>query len=60
MLVKMTENREQPCKNCLISQGEKERLMERVEDLEGRLNREVFDYKETIGELEHDKQDLER
>lgn len=52
MLMKVTESsREQPCKQCLLSQSEKERLMERVEDLEGRLNRESIDYKETIAEL---------
>ena len=54
MLAKVTENsrdREQPNKQCLVLQSEKERLMERVEDLEGRLNRESIDYKETIAEL---------
>ena len=41
MLLKMTENREQPSKELLVVQTEKERLMERGEDLEGRLNRET-------------------
>lgn len=44
MLIKVTEsNVEKPCKQCLLSQTEKERLQERVEDLEGRLNRESID-----------------
>ena len=34
--------------------------MERVEDLEGRLNREVTDLQETINELELDKKGLVR
>lgn len=51
MLVKMTENRDQPCKNCLITQGEKERLQERLEDLEGRLNRESIDFKDNLSDL---------
>lgn len=34
--------------------------MERVEDLEGRLNRESIDYKDTITELKQDKIDLNR
>ena len=54
MLAKVTESsREQqhPCKQCLVAQSEKERLIERIEDLEGRLNRESIDYKETIDEL---------
>lgn len=51
MLVKMTENRDQPCKNCLLTQGEKERLQERLEDLEGRLNRESIDFKDNLSDL---------
>ena len=34
--------------------------MERVEDLEGRLNRESIDYKDTITELKQDKIDSSR
>ena len=34
--------------------------MERVEDLEGRLNRESIDYKETIAELKSDKFELNK
>ena len=34
--------------------------MERVEDLEGRLNRETSDYRETINELKQEKDDLTR
>ena len=63
MLAKVTENsrdREQPNKQCLVLQSEKERLMERVEDLEGRLNRESIDYKETIAELKSDKFELNK
>ena len=61
MLQKVTDsNREQPCKQCLLTQSEKERLMERVEDLEGRLNRESIDYKDTITELKQDKIDSNR
>ena len=62
MLIKITEqNREQPpSKQALELQSEKERLMERVEDLEGRLNREQIDYKETINELKLDKEDLSK
>lgn len=60
MLLKMTENREQPSKELLVVQTEKERLMERVEDLEGRLNRETSDYRDTINELKQEKEDLSR
>ena len=58
MLLKMTENREQPSKELLVVQSEKERLMERVEDLEGRLNRETSDYRDTINELKQEKEDM--
>ena len=58
MLLKMTENREQPSKELLVVQTEKERLMERVEDLEGRLNRETSDYRDTINELKQEKEDM--
>ena len=34
--------------------------MERVEDLEGRLNRESIDYKDTIAELKQEKIELNR
>ena len=34
--------------------------MERLEDLEGRLNRESVDLKETVQELEKNKNDLEQ
>ena len=34
--------------------------MERVEDLEGRLNRETSDYRDTINELKQEKEDLSR
>ena len=34
--------------------------MERIEDLEGRLNRESIDYKETIDELKQDKIELNK
>ena len=54
----MTENREQPCKQCLVTQSEKERLVERVEDLESRLMREGTDLQDTIAELKRDKQNL--
>ena len=43
MLVKITESRDQPCKTCLVMQNEKERLQERVEDLEGRVIRDSAD-----------------
>ena len=63
MLAKVTESsreREQPSKQFLLLQSEKERLMERIEDLEGRLNRESIDYKETIAELKSDKFELNK
>jgi len=44
MMAKMTENRDQLCKQCLVIQNEKERLHERVEELEGRLHRDVVDF----------------
>ena len=34
---------QQPNKQCLVMQNEKERLQERVEELEGRLHREIAD-----------------
>ena len=34
--------------------------MERLEDLEGRLNRESIDFKDTIHELKLDKEDLSK
>ena len=34
--------------------------MERVEDLEGRLNRETSDYRDTINELKQEKEDMQR
>jgi len=43
MLVKITENRDQPCKTCLFMQNEKEKLQERVDELENRLLRDNAD-----------------
>lgn len=60
IMAKMTENRDQPCKQCLVIQNEKERLLERVEELEGKLHREVTDLQETISELKQDKEELGR
>ena len=58
MMSKMTENREQPCKQCLVIQTEKERLIERVEDLESRCHREGSDLQDTIVNLKHEKENL--
>ncbi len=41
-----------------MTQSEKERLVERVEDLESRLMREGNDLQDTIAELKRDKQNL--
>ena len=58
MLAKLTENRDQPSKELIVSQNEKERLMERVEDLEAKLNRESVDHKEAINEFKKEKEGL--
>lgn len=63
MMAKMSEasrRDQQPCKQCLVTQNEKERLHERVEELEGRLHREFTDLQETINDLKHDKEDMSR